>query len=132
MLSIQTINIFAERYKQMKKDFKSALYQIIGSQIKTKRTELNLSQEDLALKVDLARTSISNIEVGRQQVTISVLYDICHELQIDIHQILPTYIEVQDSIDIKPDYLDILKSADLNLESSEKIELILKNLDTNN
>ncbi|MEO5910835.1 MAG: helix-turn-helix transcriptional regulator [Pelobium sp.] len=128
---MQTIYIFAVRYGDMKIDFKSALYQIIGSQIKKKRTDLSVSQEDLALKVGLARTSISNIEVGRQQVTISVLYDICHELQIDVHRILPTYIEVLDSLEIKHDYLEILKNADLNHESSERIELILKNLNTN-
>jgi transcriptional regulator with XRE-family HTH domain len=112
----------------MKMDFKSALYQIIGSRIKQRRIDLDLSQEALAQKIDLARTSVSNIEIGRQQVTLSVLYDICQELETNIHTILPTFNDVKNSFSLQDDYHEILMNKNLNTSSKEDIKNLLENL----
>ena len=45
----------------------------LAIEIKPRRVELNMSQEDLAGRCDLERPYISLIEVARKQPTISVL-----------------------------------------------------------
>jgi len=42
-----------------------------GANLKTVREALGLSQEDLGKRVGLARSSIANIEAGRQRVSLS-------------------------------------------------------------
>lgn len=49
------------------KNFNSILYQILGNRIKTRREELNMNQIELGEKANIGRTSISNIEQGRQK-----------------------------------------------------------------
>lgn len=39
----------------------------IGEQIKKRRQELNMTQEDLAQKLNVARSTISNWEIGLSQ-----------------------------------------------------------------
>lgn len=78
--------------------FSSALYQLLGSRIKKRREELGINQEDLGKKVDIGRTSISNMEQGRQKPPLSLIYKICHVLDIDVHMVLPTHTEIQEMI----------------------------------
>lgn len=80
------------------KNFNSILYQILGQRIKSRREELNMNQNDLGEKVNIGRASISNIEQGRQKPPLSVIYKICHELDVDVHTILPTYKEIEKQI----------------------------------
>lgn len=80
------------------KNFSSVLYEILGKRIKSRREELNLNQSDLGDRADIGRASISNIEQGRQKPPLSVIYKICHELDVDVHTILPTYKEIEDTI----------------------------------
>jgi transcriptional regulator with XRE-family HTH domain len=51
-----------------------ALIEALAIEVKARRLELELTQEDLAERSDLDRPYISLIEVGRKQPTISVLY----------------------------------------------------------
>lgn len=80
------------------KNFNSILYQILGDRIKARREELNMNQTELGQKADIGRTSISNIEKGRQKPPLSVIYKICHELEVDVRSILPTYLEIEHEI----------------------------------
>ncbi len=57
--------------------------------IRTERKALGFEQKDLAQEVDLARTSIVNIEAGRQAVSIHVLFKIARALSVDISELLP-------------------------------------------
>lgn len=50
------------------------LVEALAIEIKARRLELGLSQEDLAGRAEINRPYISMIEVGRKQPTISVLY----------------------------------------------------------
>lgn len=45
-----------------------ACYRMFGMKIEQTRTALGWTQEDLAQKFQLRRTSIANIEAGRQRV----------------------------------------------------------------
>lgn len=83
-------------------DFNSVLYSMLGEQIKNRREESRLSQQQLSEAVStvypLKRSSISNIERGRQQPPLHVLYEICNVLNFDVQTILPTYSEVQSQL----------------------------------
>jgi len=79
-------------------NFNSVLYKILGNRIKNRREDLKINQTDLGEKVGIGRSSITNIENGRQKPPLSIIYKICRELDIDVHTILPTYGEVEEII----------------------------------
>jgi DNA-binding XRE family transcriptional regulator len=68
---------------------KNDLYRVIGEQIKAKRRENFLKQENLAAKVELTRSSIAQIEAGKQAPSIFLLYQLCDALKISVFDILP-------------------------------------------
>lgn len=72
----------------MKADHNS-LYSLIGTRLKDRRVLLSLTQEQLAGRVGFERTSITNIEKGRQRLSLHALYDICSVLQVEVSEILP-------------------------------------------
>lgn len=61
---------------------------LIGNLIKDRRIELKMSAQSLGLAVGLTRASISNIEMGRQVITIDRLFLFCEALRIDILDLL--------------------------------------------
>lgn len=77
---------------------KSRLYILIGEKIKKYREE-KLSQTKLAKAVNLDRASISNIEKGRQHITIEKLWDVATILGIEPHLLLPSVDEVKLAYD---------------------------------
>jgi transcriptional regulator with XRE-family HTH domain len=66
-----------------------ALYILVGQQIRKVRKERGLTQEQLATLVSLTRTSITNIEHGRQKLLLHTLYEIANALAIEPHALLP-------------------------------------------
>ena len=60
----------------------------IGNEIKTRRTELNLTQEDLAKKLNVSRTAISNWEQQRNYPDIELLVTISDVLDISLDKLL--------------------------------------------
>lgn len=73
---------------------KSRMYRNIGFQIKTLREASTLTQGQLAGKVRLTRTSICNIEAGRQKLPIHVLQDIARVLNTNAYWLLQWGIEL--------------------------------------
>lgn len=73
----------------MDKDFK-IVYKRIGANIRTKRKELKLTQEALAMKVvpKLDRSKISDMENGKEDFTFSTLLRICVALNIHVEDII--------------------------------------------
>jgi transcriptional regulator with XRE-family HTH domain len=67
---------------------KETFYKLVGARIREHRGK-NLSQEALASAVGLTRTSISNIEKGRQKLLLHTLADIATALKIDTSKLLP-------------------------------------------
>ncbi len=59
-----------------------ALIDALAIEVKTRRNELSLTQEDLAGRCELDRPYVSLIEVGRKQPTISVLYKLAGALDL--------------------------------------------------
>ncbi|MEA5576071.1 helix-turn-helix transcriptional regulator [Anabaena sp. UHCC 0451] len=70
------------------------LYQQIGRRIKQRRTEMGMTQAELADAIGVLRTSITNIEAGRQKAPLHVLYQLCIVLDVKVAAILPTEAEV--------------------------------------
>ena len=59
------------------------LYKYIGSRIKAERERQSLRQEELATSIGMERTSITNIEAGRQKAPLETLMKIAEYLGID-------------------------------------------------
>ncbi|MGY4830474.1 helix-turn-helix transcriptional regulator [Sphaerotilaceae bacterium SBD11-9] len=59
----------------------------LGIEVKARRTELELTQEDLAGRMAIDRPFVSLIEVGRKQPTISVLYSLATALELTFEQL---------------------------------------------
>lgn len=71
------------RYAQNKN-----FYIALGQQIALARQN-KMTQEDLALKLSLTRTTVINLEKGRQQVLVHTLTDIASALGVSITDLLP-------------------------------------------
>lgn len=107
------------------RDFKGILYYIIGNRIKSLRTERSLSQEDLSFHLNLSRASISNIELGRHQIPLFLLYELSQFFKIGIYDLIPSNEEIQSILNSNnPDLSKILETQ--NLDLSQKV--ILKNI----
>jgi transcriptional regulator with XRE-family HTH domain len=67
------------------------IYQRIGKLIRTKRLAMKpkVTQEELARRIHLKRTSITNIEKGRQKLLVHTLFDIAAALDIPPTALIP-------------------------------------------
>lgn len=65
------------------------IYVTVGRRVRTRREQLTMTQDDLARAVDLTRTSISNIEQGRQKIQVHMLYRLAHALGLVPDALLP-------------------------------------------
>jgi transcriptional regulator with XRE-family HTH domain len=75
----------------------SELHSRIGEALRERRKQSGMTQVELAGKVGLLRTSITNIEAGRQKAPLHVLYNICLALDIEVREVLPTNAEAVKS-----------------------------------
>lgn len=116
-------------------DFNSSLYVILGERIKKRRTELAISQESLAKAVGLGRTSITNIELGKHNVPLPILYKISEFLALDIHMVLPTFDEIESkrsntvgAIESRDSLNEILNSKQIDEKSLITLKELLNKL----
>lgn len=65
------------------------IYKQIGELVRVKRELYALTQDELATRVGLTRTSITNIEKGRQRVQVHTLYAIADALRSSPFEFLP-------------------------------------------
>ena len=63
---------------------------MISEKIVQKRTELSLSQEQLAEKIWISTTHMSHIETGSTKLSLAVLVDIAEALQVGTDELLST------------------------------------------
>jgi len=57
-----------------------ACHQSVGSRVRLIREMLGISQDELAKKIGLNRTSITNIEIGRQRLSLDGVEDLAKAL----------------------------------------------------
>lgn len=65
------------------------MYKELGARLSRARQAAKITQEDLARAVGLSRTSITNIEKGRQPVQIHVLIRLADALGVSVGDLLP-------------------------------------------
>jgi DNA-binding XRE family transcriptional regulator len=65
------------------------LKKYLGNRIKGLRVSNGYKQVDLATLVGLERTSITNIESGKQMVSVPLIYKLCHIFQVDVSDLMP-------------------------------------------
>ena len=64
-------------------------YRQLGDRIRKARDSVSMTQDGLASKVSLSRTSIANIEAGRQKVFLHILLDVASALRTELDSLLP-------------------------------------------
>jgi DNA-binding XRE family transcriptional regulator len=67
----------------------AVLYNLIGERLRQQRIQVDMTQTQLAEAVGVLRTSIANIEAGRQKPPLHLLYKLCMELGVEVADILP-------------------------------------------
>lgn len=65
------------------------LYNLIGESVRRQRIRVDMTQAQLANAVGVLRTSIANIEAGRQKPPLHLLYKLCMEFGVEVADILP-------------------------------------------
>ena len=69
----------------------------LGTRIGVERRRSLLTQEDLARRVGIGRTTIANIERGRQSVSVPLLYRLASALGVAPESLLPQGVETSSS-----------------------------------
>jgi len=75
----------------------SPLIVYTASKIEERRSEIEMTQEDLAFKTGLSRSSIINMEHGRQSISIERLFSIAEVLEIEPRDLLPNMAWYKDN-----------------------------------
>jgi len=71
------------------------LYSSVGALIADARRKRKLSQADLAALAGRSRTSISNIEAGRQHIPIHTLFAFARALNVSPESLLPELVSTE-------------------------------------
>jgi transcriptional regulator with XRE-family HTH domain len=77
------------------------LYREFGRILRQRRKEARLTQDDVANRVGLSRTSITNIEQGRQHVSLHMLYGLADAIGAQPHDLLPQKSILQKSSELE-------------------------------
>jgi transcriptional regulator with XRE-family HTH domain len=94
------------------------LYRLFGSRVRALREAKKVTQEELAKRVDLSRTSITNIEKGRQRVLLHQMVDIAHALDAEPNALIPPPESAAANPPMRKDVAKVLKV--LRAESTER------------
>ncbi|GAB2798288.1 hypothetical protein GCM10027275_49830 [Rhabdobacter roseus] len=89
---------------------------------------MDMSQGDLALKINLSRTSVVNIEQGRQHPSLYLLWQISEALKVSIFDLIPVnHANTSASELLSQTSKNILQIIDRSAVSESSLEK-LKNL----
>lgn len=78
--------------------FVAALYTRIGEHLKTAREQRGVSQHALADAIGITRSSVANIESGRQRIQVHALIAACQALNLDPADIISQAVEGADPL----------------------------------
>lgn len=88
------------------------LYCLIGRKIRAARKLAGMSQGTLARRLNISRTSVVNIEAGRQRLPLHILWQISDIVGTEARMLFPRQSEYQEQ----------LQPISLNAETVVKIE----------
>jgi transcriptional regulator with XRE-family HTH domain len=93
-------------------------YQMFGSRVRALREKRNVTQEELGRRVDLSRTSIVNIEKGRQRILLHQIVDIADALDARPVELLPKPAEGQETPALREDVAQLIESLEAETKNS--------------
>ena len=64
------------------------LYTQVGQRLRKAREDLGITQKELASRIGLTRTSVTNVELGNQAMLLHTLLDWARVLKIDLAEVL--------------------------------------------
>lgn len=101
-------------------------YQDLGKRIKEKRLKKGFSQNGVATAIGLSRTSLTNIEKGRQNLLLHTFLDIADALQVKAKDLLPEEANPSEDMQKKlnavaPEFRDFVKQTIGEPEQDEHI-----------
>lgn len=88
------------------------IYQLIGRRTRLARIDKEMTQTELGQAVGLARSSIANIEAGRQHAPAHVVLLIAHSLGVEVAELLPSGSELDGFATVATPPLDLEGHAD--------------------
>ena len=102
------------------------IYVLLGEKVFEKRRQLGLNQKDLADRVGLTRTSITNIEKGIQRIQLHTVYQIAHALGISTNELLPDLRAGDTDVNsLVNEQKTLDKTGEVRLKEDEK-DIVLK------
>lgn len=70
-----------------------ALLRAFASELKARRTALRLSQEELGHRAGINRTYVAKIELGKNQPTLSIMYQLAQALECELPVMLKAVVD---------------------------------------
>jgi len=110
----------------MDKSDQYRFYIAVGAKIREARTKANLNQDPFGKMLNLTRTSIINIEKGRQHPSLHLLWDIAQILEIEIVELFPKFEVSGTAIDVE--WNNIIEKELHDKESKMKISGFVKEI----
>jgi transcriptional regulator with XRE-family HTH domain len=103
-----------------------AIYRVFGRNLRRLREKKGLPQQELATLASLTRSSIANIEAGKQRVLLHQILQFAEALGVDTHELVPSPSELpqmlaSETTGERASYLMKLRS--LAGETDEVVEL---------
>lgn len=65
-----------------------AILKSIGAKIKSSRLKKGIRQNEVAYRCNFDKSSYSNIEAGKRNITLITLFKIAHALEVDVSQLI--------------------------------------------
>ncbi|MDP9475224.1 MAG: helix-turn-helix domain-containing protein [Actinomycetota bacterium] len=70
------------------------LYRAVGERVRRRREEVQMTQSRLGAEAGVLRTSVTNIEAGRQRPPLHLLFKICAALGVETSTMMPANVDV--------------------------------------
>ena len=86
------------------------IYAMFGDRVRALREEKKFTQEELARKVDLSRTSITNIEKGRHRVLLHQVVEIAEALDASPNDLLPGTVPATEEKPLRDDVARLIET----------------------
>jgi transcriptional regulator with XRE-family HTH domain len=64
-------------------------YRLFGANVRAARSNADMTQDTLARKIGMTRSSVANLEAGRQRIPLHLLYEIASALRVEPRELLP-------------------------------------------
>jgi transcriptional regulator with XRE-family HTH domain len=100
------------------------LMSLLGTNVKTQRVKLGLTQEQLSVKVDVSKNAISEIERGKKFARAETLFYLAKAFDTEVYELLkPENVKPDKAEDIIAKYADDVRNAVGNLEKKYTVKI---------